>query len=405
MDAVGRYYYEGPGAPDYAEAYKWTRVAAAKGVAAAQTRLGLLLMTGLGVPDQDSKGAFSEFLKAAKQGNVEAMYLVGVAYVTGYGVEGSHDEALKWARLGAQKGHAGAQYLLGTMYLHGWGVTSDLPAATGWLLKAGAQGNAQAFELLAEMPDEVHADTIVPMLRQAAQAGSEKAPAALGLKLSELEDPKARAEGLAWLRQAARSNANARITLGKVLVGDCPHDAGFYHHEHGCVKWPAPDAAEGARILLAAAEAPGGAPAYLAVAHLYAEGQGVAKDMNEAYRWLKRAIASEAFKYPAMAELVWGLDDRYAGIPAEDKVYWARRAADDNHDASRLRLGRYYERGEGTPADPAEAAYWYTMAIATHEPALVPEAQAGLQRVMVTLTPAQREAVRRRVVAAFTPGF
>lgn len=406
QDALGRYYYEGAGAPDYPEAFKWTRQAAGKGVVEAEARLGRMLLTGLGAPDQDEDGAFQQFLKAARQGHPEASYQVALAYTVGQGVKESEAEAFRWAGVAARKGHPGAQYMLGMMYLKGWCVKSDLRQACGWLLKAGMQGVVPAIEVLADLPDQGESEFTEAMFRQAAQAGSVKAMAGLGLELTQQDDPKARAEGVDWLRKAAAGGDPAMvITLGKVLAGDCPHAEGAYHHAHGCVKGPAPDAAEGARLLLAAAEGPGGQAAYLAVSHLYSEGVGVAKDPAEAYRWIKRAIGSDRYKYPAGAELTWGLGDRFAGIPAADKVYWAKAAAADHHVASYLRLGQAYEQGEGVTADPVEAATWYALAVASHEQEVDAPANAGLKRVMPRLTPAQRAAIGRRVLEADPPNF
>jgi TPR repeat protein len=52
----------------------------------------------------------------ADQGNAEAQYNLGIMYVTGQGVPKNGEEAAKLFRLAADQGHAPAQYNLGVMH-------------------------------------------------------------------------------------------------------------------------------------------------------------------------------------------------------------------------------------------------------------------------------------------------
>ena len=84
---------------------------------------------------QDYQEAAKWVRKAAKQGNAEAQYSLGLMYNNGDGVTQDYQEALKWYRLAAEQGHAPAQNNLGVMYINGEGVTQDYQEAlkcTAW---------------------------------------------------------------------------------------------------------------------------------------------------------------------------------------------------------------------------------------------------------------------------------
>ena len=73
---LGVMYANGQGVQlDYAEAAKWYRAAAEKGIAAAQTKLGQLYMEGQGVP-RDMELAYAWFSVAASLGNGRAAQML-----------------------------------------------------------------------------------------------------------------------------------------------------------------------------------------------------------------------------------------------------------------------------------------------------------------------------------------
>ena len=61
----------------------------------AQTHLGLLYEEGNGI-DQNYKLAFRWYRKAAKGGNMYAMYCLGLMYENGNGVVRDYTEAFNW---------------------------------------------------------------------------------------------------------------------------------------------------------------------------------------------------------------------------------------------------------------------------------------------------------------------
>jgi len=83
-------------------------------------------------PDKE----FRELEDAARKGNAEAQYNLGIMYENGYGVTQNHLRAVKWYRRAALNEHVAAQYNLGVMYLNGTGVEQNFTTAKNWLQKA-----------------------------------------------------------------------------------------------------------------------------------------------------------------------------------------------------------------------------------------------------------------------------
>ena len=101
---------------------------------------------------EKNEEAFEYYLKAAKQGDAEAQFYLGLCYHNGDGVEKDLSEAVKWYRKAADQGDALAQYNLGICYDNGYGVEKDLSEAVIWFRKAAVQGVAKAQDMLRKLP-------------------------------------------------------------------------------------------------------------------------------------------------------------------------------------------------------------------------------------------------------------
>ena len=86
-----------------AEALRWTRKAAERDFAPAQTNLGVLYKTGLGVPQDDAEAA-KWYHKAAEQGQAKAQFNLGNVYLKGEGVARDDVLAYMWLNLAANQG-------------------------------------------------------------------------------------------------------------------------------------------------------------------------------------------------------------------------------------------------------------------------------------------------------------
>ena len=83
------------------------------------------------------------FAKAAKQGNVEAMYRLGECYADLYGVRNNDRKAFLWFKRAANRGHEEAMWNVGLFYQRGIGVKKNLDLAAEWYDKAGRHDKAK----------------------------------------------------------------------------------------------------------------------------------------------------------------------------------------------------------------------------------------------------------------------
>lgn len=129
------------GAPEERAAF--LHEAAQAGLADAQALYGQLLLDGAGVP-QDTRAAFAWFGKAAAQGHLMALNMVGRCYDLGWGVAIDKHRAAECFRISAERGLAWGMYNYATLLALGEGVGEDKPAALDWFCKAAAMGNAKS---------------------------------------------------------------------------------------------------------------------------------------------------------------------------------------------------------------------------------------------------------------------
>jgi len=137
--------------PDQLRAEAAVRRAAKAGNPEAQFRLGVMYGNGDGVA-LDHAEAIRWFEKAAAQDHQNALITMAWMYASGAGVDADEDRArelyLKAAGLGSSK----AQYVVGTMYRFAqYGVEKDIAKAVDWYLKAANQGMATAQFALGRM--------------------------------------------------------------------------------------------------------------------------------------------------------------------------------------------------------------------------------------------------------------
>ncbi len=106
------------------EGVRYVQMAAEKGYARAQCKLGFMYEKGRGVP-QDWDKSFHWYLLAANQGYVAAHFVVGRAYYDGKGVDKDIDQAFIWWYKSADLGCQEAQYILGkhaNVFMHPFDV-------------------------------------------------------------------------------------------------------------------------------------------------------------------------------------------------------------------------------------------------------------------------------------------
>ncbi|TZG27143.1 tetratricopeptide repeat protein [Sphingomonas montanisoli] len=118
-------------------------IAAEAGVADAQALYGQLLLDGDGVP-RDQQDAVRWFDRAARQGHVMAMNMMGRCYDLGWGVPIDKVRAAQWFKAASDRGLEWGMYNYATALTLGAGVPEDRPEALALFRKAAAMGNAKA---------------------------------------------------------------------------------------------------------------------------------------------------------------------------------------------------------------------------------------------------------------------
>lgn len=89
-----------------------------------------------------------DFLKAAKLGNLESYYHLGMMYLEGKGVDKNSNTAFLSIQKAANKDHKDATYQLGLMYEGGIGIDKDMDKARTWYKKAVGLGHSKAKKRL-----------------------------------------------------------------------------------------------------------------------------------------------------------------------------------------------------------------------------------------------------------------
>ena len=144
----------------------------------------------------------------------------------------------------------------------------------------------------------------------------------------------------------------------------------------------------------AKAAAQGLVPAQYRLAGLYEHGRGVEQDSHLALQWYRRAAASGNVK--AMHNLAVLLAERAKQSgdyrPAAE---WLRLAAEHGLPESQFLLGMLYHRGFGVEVNAAEAYYWLRLAALQGDQA----AAAEMKTVEDSVPPNERHELERRLAA------
>ncbi len=92
----------------------------------------------------EAREGFAWFNKAAAQGHLMGLNMVGRCYDLGWGTPVNKTRAAECFRVAAERGLDWGMYNYATALTLGEGVAEDKPAALSWFEKAAGQGNAKA---------------------------------------------------------------------------------------------------------------------------------------------------------------------------------------------------------------------------------------------------------------------
>ena len=137
----------------YEEAFDWFTRAAAQGHAPAQAQLAALYAEGRGAP-RSAALAYEWNARAAEAGDLDGMFGVAVAHLTGAGVDLDYERAAMAFEKAALGGHGPAQYNLALLYDSRLLGEPDRVQTMRWLRAAAAGGMPAANVVLGLMVHE-----------------------------------------------------------------------------------------------------------------------------------------------------------------------------------------------------------------------------------------------------------
>lgn len=252
-------------------------------------------------PLVDLKKAEDWYKKAAKQGNAEAQYWMGMLWLPNYFDQFSSQQQLRdpygaatWFEKAAKQKHAGAAYQLARIYEFGNGVARNSGRAydnyniaaelgyaeaqyrMGWFYK-GRVPITGGMELIMQ-PDLLVPGTAAEWWSKAAAQGHVDAQGQLGHLYHNGEGvPKDPVQGNEWWRKAAdQGDANAQSNLGVSYSAGL----GLPKDQSKAVEWYLKSAMQGEQV------------GQSNLAHQYGAGDGVDKDLILAYAWFNLAAAN-----------------------------------------------------------------------------------------------------------------
>ncbi|MFL5015314.1 MAG: peptidoglycan-binding protein [Rhizobium sp.] len=135
---------------DQKQAANWYQLAADKGFAPAEYRLGSMYEKGNGV-ERDIAKAKGFYEQAANQGNASAMHNLAVLYASGALGQQDYTTAASWFTKAANLGITDSQFNLAILCARGNGVPADLEESYKWFAIAAKAGDKDA----AQKRDEV----------------------------------------------------------------------------------------------------------------------------------------------------------------------------------------------------------------------------------------------------------
>ena len=295
----------------------------------AQHALAKCYATADGGVGRDMSASFDWDLKAARNGNGDAMYAVGCRYAEG--IEGvvtqDYGEALRWWRKAAEVGDLSgdAHYKIAECYIYGWGIGKNEYKASDWFLLSAGRGNLMAQIWLGRTAlDEGRATEGVKWLKKAALQGSPIAQVQLGRAYMDGLDgvKQDNSEALMWFKMAAEQE----WPEGLYLLGT------MYLIGKGC----AMDTEEAFRLIRLSAEQ-GYVHAHFNLAQHYFYGRDVVKNLTEAERWCRRPAEDGMVIAQTLMGCILYEQERKA-----EAAGWWEKAAGQGDVFAVLELGKYY---------------------------------------------------------------
>lgn len=191
-----------------------------------QVWMGRMAFEGLHGVTRDHRESRGWFEMAARWGHAEALSMLGLMALRGFGGPRDVGKAVEFCRRAAERGYARAETGMGGFCWHGVVVPEDREAAVEWWKRAARHKDAEAqlwlgHALILGEGIARDADAGLALVREAAEAGELDAEAYLGVALLEgRAGPPDEREAREWLEKAAaRGHEGARKRLAGIGDG------------------------------------------------------------------------------------------------------------------------------------------------------------------------------------------
>lgn len=188
---------------DLPEAARWYAMAAERGFAPAQYRLGSLYEKGTGV-GRDINKAMALYEQAAAVGNASSMHNLAVLYASGASGAANYKAAVDWFTKAANLGIVDSQFNLAILHARGNGTPQNLDESYKWFAIAAKGGDKDA----GQKRDEV-ANALTPERLEAARIAVDKwKPQAVDERTNSVNVPDE------WIGKAVTTGS---VDMGKAI--------------------------------------------------------------------------------------------------------------------------------------------------------------------------------------------
>lgn len=288
----------------------WYTLAAQQGIQEAQMELAEIYRKGLGM-NKNIKYAIYWLEKAAQQENWSAMNNLAEIYEAGKETNQDYTKAFYWYKKLAQQNDTNAQQKLAEFYLKGIGTDKDLATAISLYEKLDAKGIKIPFYTLAW--------------------GYYKG---MGVSKNSIK-------ALVYFEKSANSfEIEGQLMMGKLYLKgeliDQNYEKAFRYFE--------------------TVERRGNIEAMRLLGYLYQNGKGCPFNLTKAIHLYQKAAKTGDVEAQYMLGEIF-LEDKKKLAQAKE---WFEKAAAQDYELAKKRLGDIYANGWGVDKDEATAGYWYS---------------------------------------------
>lgn len=157
MNSLGMAYMNGLGVnKDVSTAVSWMEKAAQHGLLSAYHKLGLIFKDGQHGVVQNLEKSFDFFSLGAAKGSVDCTYAKGFMLYKGLGCNQNYTEAMNCFMKAAERRHQPSLYMIGLCYRNGYGVEKNDELGKEYLYRSAMLGYTDAKEELERINTENH---------------------------------------------------------------------------------------------------------------------------------------------------------------------------------------------------------------------------------------------------------